>query len=238
MPSEDGTWRRELEDAAGTMAQSAPLRIARRCVARLDLSGAGASVAASTGDPVMIFATDERAEFVENLQLTLGVGPCMDAVAHGVAVLVPDVREPVDVDVERWPGFLDAADDAGVRALFALPLRIGAIRVGALDLYRAEPGALGAQALREAFLAADAMAWSLVGADLGQTEGQDLPWPALDGGMRVHQATGMVQAQLDVPTAEALLALRARAFVEGRTVAELASDVVERRLRFGEEGPR
>lgn len=237
MPADPQAWARELA-AAAARPSSAPLQIARLCVERLGVSGAGAAVAASAGAQVVLCATDERAELVEDLQLTLGVGPCRDAVAQGVAVLVPDLRAPAEDDTERWPAFLDAADTAGVRALFALPLRIGAIRLGALDLHRTEPGPMSVDNLRQAFVAADFIAWALVGGDLGGTGPEGLSLPDLGGGMQVHQATGMVQAQLDLPTAEALLALRARAFAEGRTVAEVASDVVARRLRFDEEEQR
>lgn len=192
----------------------------------------------SSGSSAIVCATDERATLVESLQTTLGVGPCVDAVTSGIAVLVPDVREPAAGDAERWPGFLSAVDHAGVRAVFAVPLRIGAIRVGALDLHRTEPGPLAEPELRHAYVAADFLAWALAGRDQSSGAGHELPWPDVGVGMQVHQAAGMVQVQLDVPISEALLALRARAFAEGRTVAELAKDVVERRLRFNKEDYR
>jgi hypothetical protein len=45
----------------------------------------------------------------------------------------------------------------------------------------------------------------------------------------------MVQVQLGVPTNEAFVLMRARAFATGRTLVELANDVVNRRLRFSSE---
>ena len=50
----------------------------------------------------------------------------------------------------------------------------------------------------------------------------------------VHQATGMVSVQLGVSLAEALVRLRAHAWAEDRLLADVAADVVARRLRFGE----
>jgi AmiR/NasT family two-component response regulator len=46
----------------------------------------------------------------------------------------------------------------------------------------------------------------------------------------VYQAQGMVQVQLGVSLEEAMVRLRAHAFVQGRTLVEVAADVVARRL--------
>jgi hypothetical protein len=51
----------------------------------------------------------------------------------------------------------------------------------------------------------------------------------------VHQATGMVLAQMHITPAEALLVLRGHAFASGRTVLEVAADVIDRRLDFSTE---
>lgn len=233
MESDADAWRRELADAASDPA-TATLGITQLCVARLGVSGGGVSVATADSRAI-VCATDERAERVEDLQFTLGVGPCMDAAASGVAVLVPDLPATAATDAARWPGFLEGAEQAGVRALFALPLRIGAIRIGALDLYRTEAGPLDGSDLRSAYAASDAIGAVLVGAQGTPAGDQQMAWAGLAYRMHVHQATGMVQAQLDVPTADALLALRARAFAEGRTLADVARDVVDRRLRFDKE---
>jgi hypothetical protein len=48
----------------------------------------------------------------------------------------------------------------------------------------------------------------------------------------VHQASGMVAVQLDVNVGEALIRLRAYAFGHDRPLAEVAKDIVARRLRF------
>ena len=141
-----------------------------------------------------------------------------------------------DIAVDRWPAFLEGAGAAGVRAVFAFPLRIGAISVGAMDLYRDTPGDLATGELPAALMAADAAAHALL--DLGS------PWDDPLGGSadfrstyhpQVHQATGMVQVQLGVTTEEAFALLRARAFATDRTLVQLASDVVARRIRFSTE---
>lgn len=227
-------WRRRLERAA-VDPRRAPLLVACCVVDELGVSGAGVSVVAASGMRAIVCATDERAQQIEDLQFTLGVGPCIDAVTHGSAVLVADVQEPNDLDLTRWPGFLESLEQAGVKALFSVPLRIGAIRVGALDMHRTAPGWMSPDELRHAFVAADFIASALLDVNVPEATAGELPWPGLSSGMHVHQATGMVQAQLGVDITAALLALRARAFTDGRALGDVAQDVVDRRLRFSQE---
>jgi hypothetical protein len=151
-------------------------------------------------------------------------------------MLIPDLDVPDDVAVDRWPAFMKGAGAAGVRAVFAFPLRVGAINVGALDLYRDRPGELSETHLRAGFMAADAAALVLLRTEI--TSDESLADDVEDISafqLQVHQATGMVQIQLGVTTAEAFLMLRARAFALGRPIAEVATDVVARRLRFTAE---
>ena len=217
---------------AAADAHAAPLRVCHLCVSALGVSGAGVSVATAAGNRAFVCASGERAARIEDLQHTLGEGPCVDALERGTAVLVPDLDAPEDLAVERWPAFLPEAASLGVRALFALPLRVGAIIIGSMDLHRDRPGPLSRDQLASAWSAADAVATALLVSGAPAADPQ-LPLPGYD--MQVHQATGMVQVQLGVSTRDALLALRARAFAEDRPLSAVASDVVARRLRFDPE---
>ena len=190
----------------------------------------------AAGNRGVVCATDEVSARIEDLQFTLGEGACVDAVQAGAPVLVGDLDEPGDIAVERWPAFMEGASQAGVRAVFAFPLRIGAITVGVLDLYRDRAGDLTTGQLAAALMAADAAALGLLylgsgghGAFSDEVGGRAAYQ------MQVHQATGMVKIQLGVTIEEAFLSLRAHAFAAGRPVAEVARDVVERRLRFSTE---
>ena len=87
-------------------------------------------------------ATDDDSGRIEDLEFTLGEGPCIDVVRTSSPVLTADLNDWHDIIVECWPAFLEGAGAAGVRAVFAFPLRIGAITLGALDLYRDRPGDL------------------------------------------------------------------------------------------------
>jgi hypothetical protein len=202
----------------------------------LGVTGAGISMVTAAGNRGVVCATDEVSARIEDLQFTLGEGACVDAVQAGTPVLVSDLGETGDLVVGRWPAFLEGAGAAGVRAVFAFPLRVGAITVGALDLYRDRPGDLTAGQLAAALMAADAAALALLYLSTGHPDSfADDTGGRAAYQMQVHQATGMVKVQAGVTIEEAFLMLRARAFATGRPVADIAKDVVERRLRFPEE---
>jgi len=212
-----------------------PGRICELCVSMLGISGAGISLVTTTGAG-LVCATDAVSARMEDLQLTLGEGPSVDAALSGSPVLVPDLQEPDDIAVERWLAFLEGARLAGAGAMFAFPLRIGAITIGVLHLYRRQPGDLDDEQLAAALKAAHAAALALLHLGTGQdgTFTDDFDAHSTHQ-LQVHQATGMVQAQLNVRTEDALLMLRARAFSRGQSVGQISTEVVERRLRFSTE---
>jgi ANTAR domain/GAF domain len=228
-------WARLLAGAAAERV-SLPRQICQLCVGTLGVTGAGISMVTTAGNRGVVCATDDVSARIEDLQFTLGEGPCVDAVEMGAPVLVPDLTSPDDVAVERWPAFMEAATAAGVRAVFAFPLRIGAISVGALDMYRAGVGEMASVQLHAALMAADTAALALVHLDTARDEtfADDVDTRS-SYQLQVHQATGVVQVQLGVTTEEAFLMLRARAFALGRPLVDVATDVVERRLRFSVE---
>jgi hypothetical protein len=183
------------------------------------------------GPAGIVAATDGAARVLEELQFTLGEGPCVDASQTGRPVLQPDLARTVP---PRWPGFAGGALEAGVRAVFAFPLRVGAIRVGVLDLYRDRSGPLSTDALTEALSFADAATLVLLNAQAGSPETGTVP--TLDDRAEVHQATGVVSVQAAVGLAEALVLLRARAFAEEQSLGELARGVLSGTVDFREDG--
>jgi hypothetical protein len=175
--------------------------------------------------------TDERSALIEDLQYTLGEGPCIDAHHQDRPVLEPDLAHPV---VARWPAFTPPAVEAGVRAIFGFPLRIGAVRLGAINLYRDEPGTLSDDQHADTLILAGIVTNTVVAVQSHAPSGELAS--ELEAGTNlhlvVHQASGMVAVQLGVDVGEALVRLRAHAFGGGRLVRDVARDVVERRLRF------
>ena len=124
--------------------------ICQLCSQLLGVTGAGISMVTATGNRGVVCATDEVSARIEELQFTLGEGVCVEAVASGAPVMVADLHGPGAAGGERWPAFMEGVAAAGVRAIFALPLRIGVVSVGALDLYRDVPGTLTADQLSAA----------------------------------------------------------------------------------------
>jgi putative methionine-R-sulfoxide reductase with GAF domain len=229
---------------------AAPGRICQACLAVLPVTRAAVTVMTSADRQEPVWASDDVASHLDELQFSLGEGPCVEAFTEGRPVLVPDLAE---LTGHRWPMFADAARQTTVQALFVLPLQAGALVIGVLDLYRDEPGMLHPDEpgmlhpneLAAALRTADALLWALLGLRGGQGSapgdggrGVD-PSGWLSGSplnhTAVYQATGMVMAQLTLSPEAALSRLRASAFVQGRAIDAVAGDVVARRLRFDEE---
>ncbi|MFL6240226.1 MAG: GAF and ANTAR domain-containing protein [Actinomycetes bacterium] len=201
------------------------------CVSALDVSGAGISMSTKDGRLATVSASDDVASRIEELQFTLGEGPCFEALELGVPILVDDIVRPPRIFAGKWPGFVDGAREAGVSAIFAFPLQLGAIRLGALDLYRDRIGDLSPAQIGAALQAADAAAFALPFiAPSGDVVDEANDRAAFR--LEVHQASGMVAAQHETSISEAFARLRAYAFAQQRSINDVAADVVARRLRL------
>jgi GAF domain len=228
----EGLARRFLAElsAGGPATPSA----ARLCQASTEIVGVtGSGIMLMSGDVPRgsLCATDDVSHLIEELQYSLGEGPCVEAYEEDHVVLEPDLAEPT---TPRWLAFSSPALQAGARAVFAFPLRVGSVRLGALDLYRDQPGPLSDDQLADALVMADAVAqWIL---DVQADAPPGTVSKTLDAGadfhFAVHNAAGMVSVQLDISIAEALVRLRAAAFASGRPVDEIAQDVIARRISF------
>ena len=218
-------------------------------VAAIQVSGAGLMAVTRTGAVHLMCVTDEISERLADIELTLGEGPRADASAFGGPALASDLTN--DDIIARWPAFAPAARAAGAAAVFAFPLQIGAIRVGVLELYRSQPRPLATVALGDALLFADAATLLLL--ESQQANGRDGhgqdgtgeqagggadPGPGgqpMELGLRraeIDQATGMLTEQLATGIAEAFVRLRAYAYAQDRRLADVARDIVTRRLRL------
>ena len=195
------------------------------------MSGAGIMLMSGDTPRGSVCSSNPVSALIEQLQFTLGEGPCIDAYEHDRPVLEPDLADPAH---PRWLAFTASAVAAGARAVFGFPMQVGAIRLGALNVYRERPGGLTddqhADALMMAGVAARAVLAIQAGAPPGAMAAEFET--ASDFHYVVHQASGMVAAQLGVSVAEGLIRLRAYAFANDRPLTAVAEDVVGRRLRF------
>jgi hypothetical protein len=216
-------------------ADGLPERLCRACTEAVPVSGAGLALMTRAGHRGTITATDGPATTMEDLQQALGEGPCLDASRDGRPVLQSDLAA---TGTSRWPGFTAGALQAGIAAVFAFPLQVGAIQLAVLDLYRNTTGPLDRLQLAEALAFAEAATTILLQLQHTSPPGQPLHpelSEAVDGRREVYQAAGMITVQAAVSLAEALLLLQAHAFSAGRPMLEVAQDVVARQLRFGPE---
>ncbi len=220
--------------ADGDDGQDGELAAARLCEVCRSVTGmTGAGIMLMSGELPLgsVCTTSAVSALIEDLQYALGEGPCVDAYRLSRPILEPDLADPVSA---RWPAFTAPAVEAGVRAIFGFPMGVGSVRLGALNIYADGPGPLTDEQHADALVMAGVAAEAVLNMQAGGSSG--MLTAALDQGSNfqyvVHQAAGMVSAQLDVSVAHALVRLRAFAFGNELLLAEVAADVVGRRLRF------
>ena len=168
---------------------------------------------------------------IEELQYTLGEGPCVDAHREGLPVVEADLASN---GASRWVAFTPPALAAGARAVFGFPLRVGGVRLGALNLCSDHPGALSIDQHADALIMADVVARTLLAIQAEAPPGRIATELESGSDFRfvVHQASGMVSVHLETSIAEALIRLRAYAFANDRPLTAVAEDVLAGRLRL------
>jgi hypothetical protein len=198
--------------------------LAHAFVRLLPVSGASVSTFGSLLSAETISATDARAGRVDELQFDLGEGPCWDALTSRQPVLRPDFASNL-----AWPAFTEAVRDEEIGAIFAFPLVVGPLEIGAIDLYSTTPLDLSLEQQKQT-LALSAIVSRIL---LRHAISADVPGETSTYSRRlIHQATGMVLAQVGTSAADAYLIIQARAFADARSMRAVAEDIIERRLRF------
>lgn len=225
----------DFQQAADALsrADDDPGVLARALVDFLPVTGASVSTLGDFLGSETIAASDTIIAKLDEAQFDLGEGPCWDALAALSPVIEPDVRQHPR---RTWPAFSRSLEDHGVAAVFAFPLAVGPLRIGAIDLYSVRPTELGEERTTEATALASIISRHVL---------RDALRSAGDGGpcangpysrRAVHQATGFVIAQCGVSADDAHLLLQGHAFAEGVSMDEIAQEVVAGRLVFTATG--
>jgi GAF domain-containing protein len=202
--------------------------VAERCVELLDASAAGLLLADGRGVLHLMAATSEQTETVELFQIQNDEGPCLECFRSGVPVLVPDLAGESD----RWPRFVPVATQAGFRAAHALPLRLRTATLGALNLFRAEPGRLSRPDVTTAQALADIATIAIL-QHQATSESRAVTEQlrsALDSRIAIEQAKGVIAERAGVDMAEAFARLRTYARANQRLLAEVAQEIVDGKL--------
>jgi hypothetical protein len=211
--------------AAGPRDAPLAVRLCAACVEILEADGGAITLASTRPERLTVSTSNGTSARIEDLQDILGEGPGQQAFLQERAVVA-------HVDGDRagpFPMFSELAGDiAGPLTVWAIPMHPGGTTIGVLTLYRAA-GTL-AESLDDAQFLADAVGAALL--DDTATAGGGAPFAAWSDRARVHQATGMIVAQLAIAPDDGLAILRAHAYAHSATLDEIARAVVDRRLTF------
>lgn len=197
----------------------------------LPVTGAGVMLEDNEGLLRFVAASDERIRDIEALQIELGEGPCVRAYVSGEQVVVPDLEQS-----PLFPRFGVKALERGLRAVYSFPMRVADERVGALNLYRSEPGEFDEHDTEAAQVLADAATVAILNGRALE-ESQRLATQlqqALDSRVIIEQAKGKLGEQLGVDVDAAFRELRAYARGRGLRLRDVARAVVEGELRLDE----
>jgi len=196
-----------------------------------NLSGAGVALVSSGQQYTSVCTSNVVARKLMELEITVGEGPCVDACISEYAIDESDLSANFE---RRWLAYSPLASMAGAHAVFAYPVRIGAIRLGALSFYRDVPGPLSAAQSADAYLMASVIGRAILSMQAGaphDTLAAELE-REVTFDFSVHQAAGMIAVQGSMSVGNALVALRAHAFATNESLSELAMRVVIREISF------
>ena len=222
------TWDRARQAMAEAVADeslvglpAALQRICRAVTTSLSLNGAVVQVIIRTDEAVVLASSDDASRRLGELPFEVGEGPSVDAFASARPVLVPDL---LGEGQSRWPGYVSVIGGDGLRAAYALPLHVGAVRLGVLELYGGRIHPLSPAELSLALVFAQAAIDSQLEPPSGSSVAllDDSEVEVMDRRVEIHQAQGMVTVDLAVDLAQALALMRAHAFGRGIPLLEIS----------------
>ncbi len=216
---------RRVAAAPAGLSLAARLAAASRDI--LQVAGLSITIETATANRVTLAATDHVSDELERLQDVLQEGPCWDAYLTGE----PQQTDLSEADEGRWPEFCSAAREAvGLRTLFGLPMQLQGSVVGVISAHQSHADKDLQGGLDAGLFLADAVgAALLLDPQQHDPHGHAGPWSSR---AEIHQATGMVIAQLHVNPDDALAILRAHAYAHNTTLDDIAEQIIGRRLDF------
>lgn len=201
------------------------LTLAGRCVRLLDVDAAGIMLIDQRGHLHAAAASTESARLVELFELQSDAGPCVDCCRTGS----PVVNADLEANHERWPRFAEAAQASGFVAVHALPLRLRATVIGALNLFSAESRVLTEDDIRAGQALADVATIGIL-AQRGLHQAELLAeqlQSALNSRIVIEQAKGVLAERRGISVDDAFTLLREHARNHNARLSDVARDVAE-----------
>lgn len=226
-------WRRVAVAFARDAANAPGVRLCTLCADVVGVTAAGITLMGGDhAGPICVSSPQVKA--LEDLQFTIGQGPCRDAFHSGEPVHAARLDAATS---NRWPPFVDLAKASGIGAVFAYPLLSTNARIGVLTLYQHGEGDLTPTQHDDSVALADVVTETLLNLQAAAPAGTLAPGleAAVAYRSEIYQASGMIAIQLQIPATEALLRLRAYAFAKDQTLSAVAADIVGRRLRLDDD---
>jgi transcriptional regulator with GAF, ATPase, and Fis domain len=196
-----------------------------RCVGLLGAGAAGVLLADHNGELRVMAASDEHVRLLELFQLQNDEGPSLECYRGGAPVTVPDLA----AEAHRWPRFADRARRSGYAAVQALPMRLRDEVVGALNLFRAEPGPFDPVGTPIAQALADVATISLLQQRSTQRSSvlNEQLQSALNSRVLIEQAKGKLAERLDIDMEQSFTALRSYARAHSLRLSDLARAFID-----------
>ncbi|NGO78846.1 GAF and ANTAR domain-containing protein [Streptomyces sp. YC504] len=201
--------------------------LADHCVELLDVAAAGVLLATPTGQLVDAAASDERTRTLELASIEWDEGPCRDCFRFQKPV--PDVQLATTTAEMRWPRFAPRAVKFGFTSVVAAPLRLHDQVIGALNLFRDQPGPLNAAQLRLAQALADT---ATIGVLQQRAVSEQMTvtaqlQAALDSRVIIEQAKGYLANRRNTDVEEAFTVMRGYARSHQTRLTEIARQVLQ-----------
>ncbi|RZS34783.1 GAF domain-containing protein [Herbihabitans rhizosphaerae] len=210
--------------------------LADRCVQLVDVDAAGILIVDPHGKLRTVGASVEQTRLIDLFELQQDEGPCLECYRTGEAVVVPDITKAD----HRWPEFRAAASAAGYGAVHALPMRLRTDVIGALNLFRRQPGALDEASTKIAQAMADVATIGLLqerALRRHETLAEQLQ-TALNSRVVIEQAKGVLSERLGLTLAEAFDGLRRLARRRNEKITRVATAVINGTIAIEAARPR
>jgi GAF domain-containing protein len=198
--------------------------LTERCVEFLDIAAAGLLLTDGQGNLQLMAASSEQSRLLELFQVQADQGPCLDCFRTGQPVSVADLAAD-----GRWPRFAVAAGEAGFAAVHAIPMRLRAEVIGALNFFDVRPGPVGSDKLRIGQALADVATIGLIQqrAIRDRDVLTEQLQTALNSRVLIEQAKGVLAERLGLDMADAFRLLRSSARNSNRSLSDLAHALVD-----------